>query len=343
MEEIDKDVDLAQVAQALELAAEDLIFAKDKAEVLRKLTQQGVSRSIAEVVAEAGFAHPLARHGRIAATRARKCHWLLEVMERHQTLRPGGGDIPRRHRLSGEAFLQQHYATGRPVILTGCMEDWPAVSRWTPEYLKQTLGDVKIQYQGERDRNKRYEMQVDAHRREIAFSDYMDLIAQPGVGNQAYITANNSAHNARALAPLHADLGFPGEFLEPAADVKNGMMWIGPAGTVTSLHHDLTDNLVAQVVGRKRFRLFAAADVGKLYNHHHVFSEIVDLDDPDLDMARLPLMKEANVHDITLLPGEMLFIPIGWWHQVNALDFSVTITYTNFRWRNDWYQTYPGD
>jgi hypothetical protein len=34
-------------------------------------------------------------------------------------------------------------------------------------------------------------------------------------------------------------------------------------------------------------------------------------------------------------------MPIGWWHQVKSLDFSVTITYTNFRWPNEMYRTYP--
>jgi len=47
--------------------------------------------------------------------------------------------------------------------------------------------------------------------------------------------------------------------------------------------------------------------------------------------------------DVTLSPGEMIFIPLAWWHQVKSLDFSVTITYTNFLRPNDGYQTYPTD
>ena len=34
-----------------------------------------------------------------------------------------------------------------------------------------------------------------------------------------------------------------------------GMFWIGPAGTLTALHHDLTNNFIAQVTGRKMFKL----------------------------------------------------------------------------------------
>jgi ribosomal protein L16 Arg81 hydroxylase len=118
-------------------------------------------------------------------------------------------------------------------------------------------------------------------------------------------------------------------------------MWIGPAGTVTSLHHDLTNNFIAQIVGRKRVKLAPAADVGKLYNARHVFSEIPDLEDPGIDLARYPRLSELRLYDVLLEPGEILFVPLGWWHQVKSLDFSVTITFTNFRWANDSYIGYP--
>jgi hypothetical protein len=39
----------------------------------------------------------------------------------------------------------------------------------------------------------------------------------------------------------------------------------------------------------------------------------------------------------------LLFVPIGWWHQVTALDFSVTLTYTNFRWPNRGRESFPAD
>ena len=119
------------------------------------------------------------------------------------------------------------------------------------------------------------------------------------------------------------------------------MMWIGPAGTVTSLHHDLTNNFIAQLVGRKRIKLLPSSEVGKLYNHQHVFSEIPDLEAPDLDLVRHPRLGDAHIYDVVLEPGEIIFMPLGWWHQVKSLDFSVTLTYTNFLWANDGYATFP--
>ena len=42
-----------------------------------------------------------------------------------------------------------------------------------------------------------------------------------------------------------------------------------------------------------------------------------------------------------LQPGQALYIPVGWWHQVASLDFSVSITYTNFHWPNDFHIGHP--
>jgi Family of unknown function (DUF6065)/Cupin-like domain len=270
----------------------------------------------------------------------RKRDWLLDVVEHHRELSPTGRKIERRVNLSQEEFLERYYAANRPVILVGEMAEWPAVSRWTPSYLREAIGSTVIEYQGERTKSTRFEMYKDDHRREMPFAHFIDQITS-AEGNDSYLTAYNSARNVDAFSVLHRDLGFLDKFLSPDVSEPHGMMWIGPAGTVTSLHHDLTNNFIAQLVGRKRLKVVPAADIGKLYNHQHVFSEIHDLEDPALDRSQFPLLADARIYDVTLSPGEIIFIPLGWWHQVKSLDFSVTITYTNFLWPNDSHKTYP--
>ena len=271
----------------------------------------------------------------------RKREWLLETLERQRALSECGATIERRAGLSSDEFLDRYYAANRPVILTGEMSGWPALAKWTPDYLKQTVGSKMIEFQGDRSTSERFEIHKDAHRREMPFDKFIDLVSRPGAGNDAYLTAYNSARNADALSMLHRDLGFPEKFLSRDVEQPNGMMWIGPAGTLTSLHHDLTNNLIAQVAGRKRLLVLPACEVGKLYNHLHVFSEISDLEHPAVTLAQFPRLEHARFTEVTLLPGEMIFMPLAWWHQVRSIDFSVTITYTNFRWPNDGYRDYP--
>jgi hypothetical protein len=270
-----------------------------------------------------------------------KREWLMEALERQRDLAASLTIIERRSALGAEEFLERYYAVNRPVILTGEMVNWPALTRWTPEYLKSTIGARPVEFQSGRSRDPQFEMNKDAHRQDAPFDAFIDRITRPGSGNDVYLTAYNSERNAEAFSGLNGDLGFLDKFLDCHAAAPHGMMWIGPAGTVTSLHHDLTNNFIAQIVGRKRVKLVPAADVGKLYNSQHVFSEIPDLEDPLIDLARYPRLAELRLYDVLLAPGEILFMPLGWWHQVKSLDFSVTITFTNFRWANDSYISYP--
>jgi ribosomal protein L16 Arg81 hydroxylase len=88
---------------------------------------------------------------------------------------------------------------------------------------------------------------------------------------------------------------------------------------------------MAQLLGRKRFRLMPPSQWQYLYNSTGVFSD-VDCEQPDLD--RYPLFRHATVTELVLEPGEVLFMPVGWWHQVRALEVSMTVSFTNFLFPN---------
>jgi hypothetical protein len=270
-----------------------------------------------------------------------KREWLLETLERQRDLSPRAAGIERRQDLGADEFLERYYAANRPVVLTGEIAGWPALQRWTPDYLKAKVGSRLIEYQGGRVGDPSFERDKEAHRREAAFDAFMELIMKPFSGNDAYITAFNSMRNCDALSVLDEDLGFMDKFLDPGAVQPNGMIWIGPRGTFTPLHHDLTNNLIAQVVGRKRFKMLPASEVGRLYNDTHVFSRIYNLEDPSIDLAVYNRLPGARAYEITLEAGEVLFMPLAWWHQVTSETFSVTLTFTNFLWANTAHAGYP--
>lgn len=119
--------------------------------------------------------------------------------------------------------------------------------------------------------------------------------------------------------------------MRPGAIERKISFWFGPRGTVSPLHRDDVNVMFCQVRGRKRVRLVSSAQLHRVYNERSFFSE-VDLDRPDLE--RYPRFDGVRVLDGVVGPGEVLFIPVGWWHHVTALDVSISVAMTNFVWPN---------
>ncbi|NML11383.1 cupin-like domain-containing protein [Sphingobium sp. AR-3-1] len=260
--------------------------------------------------------------------------WLADVQERQRALSPYASGLLTAEHLSGEDFLHSFYAPGRPVLIKGAMAGWPALDLWTPDYLAETVGDAMIEFQGDRSRAADYELAKDRHKMRGRFRDFIAMVRHGG--NNAYLTAYNSAANGPALAPLQADLGHLNAYLTRAP----GMLWIGGEGTFTPLHFDLTNNMLAQVTGTKRVILIPPSQTRRLAHKAHVFSEVRDVTD-EARLALYPQARDVLRYEVLLTPGDLLFVPIGWWHQVRLESFATMLTYTGFHWPNVGYEGYP--
>jgi hypothetical protein len=101
--------------------------------------------------------------------------------------------------------------------------------------------------------------------------------------------------------------------------------WLGPAGTVTPLHCDYDDNIFAQVWGSKRIFLAPPHHDVFLYPREAnaiLFGSPFDPEAPDFE--RFPLARQATLIECIVHPGDMLYVPAGWYHQVRALTFSLS-------------------
>jgi len=266
-----------------------------------------------------------------------KRDWVLEIYRRSAQQATTFGQVPRVPKLSRQEFLDSYYSTNRPVVMTDAMDDWPAMTRWTDVELKRRFSDRIIEVQANRDSDASYELNQARLRKEMTFGEYIDLIQTAGETNNYYITANNSGKNKEALEELWDDIVMFPEYLRNDDPSNRGFFWFGPKGTVTPLHHDLTNNFMAQVRGRKLVRLIAPYELPNLYNNRHCYSA-VDLG--KIDFETFPLFKNVTVIDVVIGAGDLLFLPIGWWHYVRGLDVSITMTFTNFVFDNDFHSSY---
>lgn len=110
-------------------------------------------------------------------------------------------------------------------------------------------------------------------------------------------------------------------------------IWLGNR-TVAATHYDMSYNFACALAGRRRFTLFPPDQVGNLYpgpletTPGGQVVSMVDARAPDL--ALYPRFREAQAaaRVAELEPGDVLFYPALWWHQVEALEpFNVMINY----------------
>ena len=325
--------------------AENVLRQTDPNALVEAMLRNGFDRetAIREVLAAQQHPYIAAARGVGAApgtgldNKLKKRDWVLEIYRRSSRQATTFGQVPRVQKPSRQEFLDQYYAQNRPLVIEGAMDDWPAMTRWSADYLKQRLGDRMVEVQANRGSDANYEQNQAALKKEMRFGDYIDLIETIGQTNDYYITANNSNKNRESLKELWHDIVLFPDYLRDDDPNNRGFFWYGPRGTVTPLHHDLTNNFMAQVRGRKLVRLVAPCELPDMYNNRHCYSQ-VNLD--QVDDNRFPQFKNVKVIDLVIGPGDLFFLPVGWWHYVRGLDISITMTFTNFVFDNDFYSFY---
>lgn len=119
----------------------------------------------------------------------------------------------------------------------------------------------------------------------------------------------------------------------PESAVAN--IWLGNR-VVVPTHNDKNDNVACVVAGRRRFTLFPPDQEVNLYIAQLPQTpagrpvSLVDVARPDLHAYPNYRLAEASSVSYTLEPGDALYIPKNWWHNVESLDDVNTLI--NFWW-----------
>lgn len=306
------------------LIAAGLAEGEDDAALLARLTAAGISEAAARYEIGRLAKDPFAAALRSLAARHAKQGWYLANQARLALEQPGALELATVDAIEPERFYRDFYAANRPVKLTGLIDHWPALTRWSLDHFAAIAGDRVVEAQVQRNGAADYELAKDNHRRQVRFADLVEWLRPDEASNDIYLTAYNSGTNAVALAPLWKDIGAI-SILERRGD-SDGFFWLGPRGTLTPWHHDLTNNLLVQVLGEKRVRMAPPWAWARMRNSIHCFSA--------WDNEPLPVgpgdATRPPVIECTIGPGEAIFLPVGWWHQVEALSLSASVSFTNF-------------
>jgi len=227
-----------------------------------------------------------------------------------------------------------------PAVLRGLVRDWPAVAagRGSAAHLVAYLRELDsgapvdaIMTAPEAEGRIFYRDKLDG------FNFVRNRLPVAAIAEQALRYAGHARAPAVAVQSARiADClpAFAGANPLPLADASSQpRIWLGNAVT-TPTHLDEWFNIGCVVLGRRRFTLFPPEQIVNLYVGPLDYAptgapmSLVQLHAPDFD--RFPRFREALAHarSAELGPGDALFIPPLWWHNVESLDsLNVLVNY----------------
>lgn len=216
-----------------------------------------------------------------------------------------------RLRAPAAAAFQEQAARGLPFLIDGVVGRWP-LAGLSPHTLRERFSALPVRARVGDYVNTAFA--PDRAMRDMSMLEYLDLVEQGAEGLPPYL-------GNLELRELNRFCHWPAYFRKPGPP----RFWMGPAGTVTPLHADYDDNLFAQVWGSKRIFLAPPHHDEFLYPREAnalLFGSPFDPEAPDF--ARFPLARQAALVECVVRPGDMLYVPAGWFHQVRSLSFSLS-------------------
>jgi hypothetical protein len=259
------------------------------------------------------------------------------------------------HDVDASLFASTIRPRGRPAILRNLVQSWPATRAGLESpgtlitYLKGLYAGLPAPlFEAPAGVNGRffYNDTLDGFNfesRRASLNEVLDRLEaelEPGGGNAN--SAQDAAKPALYAGSVSLPIYFPGFTAANKLDgLINGSViesiWIGNR-TCIAPHFDNTENIACVVAGRRRFTMFPPEQISNLYPGPLDLTpagqpvSLVDVRNPDL--TRFPRYAEAlrAAERAELGPGDAVYIPALWWHNVEALDaFNVLV---NYWWRD---------
>jgi hypothetical protein len=270
------------------------------------------------------------KFGRQTSDRRQRWH---DRMVRKMAGQPPGRElaVERRVGLTPEQFRREYFVPGKPVVLEGAGREWPAVKKWTFEFLMERCGQDRVDV-------------LDGHNWKVSRREGDDVVS----------TAERGMQVKELLAAARTGSGWYGAFMElldKYEDLRKDIdldfvrrygsmdgrvpwqqnilakMYVGGPMTATSLHCAPVMNLYLQAYGRKRWVLIAPRFTPFMYmglSKGGNWQSRVDFRNPDY--TECPLYQYVDRYETVLEPGDVLWNPPWVWHGVQNLTESIAVS-----------------
>lgn len=204
-----------------------------------------------------------------------------------------------------------------PAVFRGMAADWPATRKWSFAHIASLSPEMPVKVvRSNRELNETRFAQS-------TLGAYIELLERDASPEEEPVYLKEFDLLKR-FPELRADLRR--ELLFPRGSISESSTWIGPAGARTGLHYDLLDNFAITILGTKRFFLARPGTVehaGAVSGKYDAWARLSRVGVAELAAGH------ATADDffvVDLEPGDMLYVPATWWHEVVNLSASMLLS-----------------
>ena len=221
-------------------------------------------------------------------------------------------NIDRVKNISKPDFIQNYLKPQIPVVIENLVDNWPAVSKWDFDYIKQKVGDKIVPLYD--DRPVDYKDGFNEPHATMKMSDYIDLLQKEPTKYRIFL------YNILKEVPeLQEDFDFPDVGLRLMKSLP--MLFFGGEDAHTFMHYDidLANILHFHFQGKKECILYPNEEKKHLYKvpHSLITHESIDFSNPDF--KRWPALQHARGYRTELEHGNVLYMPEGYWHYMRYI------------------------
>lgn len=218
------------------------------------------------------------------------------------------------------AFKKNYLSKKKPVLIKGLANDWGATKKWDFDFLSNLDDDKDVYLISDNF------IQDDNRYKSASFKDYIIKLKNAeknGTTIKDYLTTLDIF---KFYPHLKADIDFSIFEKHTKENVVNA--WIGPPNTISGFHADTANNVYAQVKGKKMFILCSTVFNKTMYpSKKHIYGAVASsVDINNFDVAKYPEFKNNEFKSVILEPGDVLYVPKNWWHYVQSLNYSISIS-----------------
>ena len=226
---------------------------------------------------------------------------------------------------------------GEPLIIrNSIINKWYARKTWSPRYLRSKLERLDGVYENNNpwfgpyyDTRKPllpYAKRLNPYKTNISLSgqEFFKRLESPIPGRYHYLTSDIDQLGEWAFG----DVEPIDELLSPNPSRSSVNVWIGQPNVIAHTHYDGYHNFYAQLYGTKKFTLLRPTQWPGLYpypflhpSHAQAQVNLSRLE----DAKEFPLSSQLEVYEVTLEPGDLLYMPPLWFHYVQSLSISISV------------------